>query len=153
MIGVASFVLPLDWFLEVFDAPLPALALPGFIAGALFSMVLGVAARKRRFSELSMPRFVLWGALGGVLLTLFPIALIAVGLGTPGPKFWPGIAVVAGPLILFSAGCAAATLAIARRGETRSAIEGGSANYLDRARHEASPTRASEADEHRARGL
>ena len=150
VIGAASLVLPLDWFLEVFDAPLPALALPGFIAGALFSLVLGVAARTRRFSELSMPRFALWGVLGGVLLTLFPIALMTLGLGTPGPKFWPGIAVAAGPLILFSAGSAAATLAIARRGENRAAIDGVSVNYLDRDRHEPPPKRAPQGDIDRA---
>ena len=124
MIGVASFVLPLDWFFRVFDAPLPALAIPGFFAGAFFSVVLGVAARKRRFSELSMPLFVAWGALGGVMLTLFPTLLVAVGLATPAAdgRFWQGIAIVAVPFILFSAASAAATLRIARKAEQRSAL-------------------------------
>lgn len=119
LIGVASFVLPLDWFFRVFDAPLPAMAIPGFFAGAFFSVVLGIAARKRRFSELSMPRFVAWGALGGVMLTLFPAALVGLGLATPAAdgRFWVGLGVVAAPFILFSAGSAAATLAIARRSE------------------------------------
>ena len=124
MIGVASFVLPLDWFFRVFDAPLPALAIPGFFAGAFFSIVLGVAARKRRFSELSMPLFVAWGALGGVMLTLFPPLLVALGLATPAAdgRFWQGIAIVAVPFILFSAACAVATLHIARKAERGSGI-------------------------------
>lgn len=124
LIGVASFLFPLDWFFRVFDAPLPALAIPGFFAGAFFSVVLGIAARRRRFNELSMSRFVAWGALGGVLLTLFPIALVAVGLATPASdgRFWQGLAVVAAPFILFSAGSAAATLLIARKAERSSAL-------------------------------
>jgi hypothetical protein len=39
LIGVASRVLPgLPWnsLFEIFDAPLPALAIPGFIGGVLF---------------------------------------------------------------------------------------------------------------------
>ena len=56
MIGVASVLtpgLPWDRFFTIFDAPLPALALPGFLGGALFSLVLGTAARRERFDELS----------------------------------------------------------------------------------------------------
>lgn len=50
--GVASLLLPgLPWdsFFKVFDAPLPALALPGFIGGAIFSAVLIVAEGRRGF--------------------------------------------------------------------------------------------------------
>ena len=36
---------PMEWFVEVFDAPLPALAVPGFFSGAAFSMVLGIAGQ------------------------------------------------------------------------------------------------------------
>src|SRR5512139_1738757 len=85
LIGVTSVVLPdLPWdaFFAVFDAPLPALAVPGFVGGALFSVVLGIAARRRRFDQLSMPRFALWGAVGGVLLSLVPAAMFALGLAT-----------------------------------------------------------------------
>ncbi|HEX9164509.1 MAG TPA: hypothetical protein VF862_01260, partial [Gemmatimonadales bacterium] len=84
-IGVASLLLPgLPWhrFFDVFDAPLPALAVPGFVGGALFSLVLGVAGRHRRFEQLSVPRFAAWGALGGVLLSLVPAAMVAVGLAS-----------------------------------------------------------------------
>lgn len=128
MIGLASFVINLDWFFRVFDAPLPAMAIPGFFAGAFFSLVLGIAARKKRFSELSMPFFTSLGALGGVLLLLFPPLLVAVGLGTPADdgRFWQGLAIVAAPFVLFSAASAAATLAIARRAERGAGLGSGS---------------------------
>jgi hypothetical protein len=125
LIGVTSLLLPgLPWdaFFAVFDAPLPALAVPGFVGGAIFSVVLGVAARHRRFEQLSMPRFALWGALGGVLLGLVPAAMVAVGLATIGKGalgLWQLTAVVSGPLALLSAGSAAGSLALARRGELR----------------------------------
>ena len=45
-------------------------AVYGFLAGATFSGVLGIAGRRRRFDEMSLPRFAAWGALGGLLLTV-----------------------------------------------------------------------------------
>lgn len=124
MIGVASILLPgLPWdvFFEVFDAPLPALAVPGFVGGVLFSTVLGIAGRRRRFDELSLPRFAAWGALGGLLLSLVPVSVVAVGLGTaaPGVDLWQITAAISGPLTLLSAASAAGSLALARMGEDR----------------------------------
>lgn len=129
LIGVTSILLPgLPWdsFFDVFDAPLPALAIPGFVGGALFSIVLGIAGRRRTFHELSLPRFAAWGAVGGLLLTLFPFALVAVGLAsTEGGKFdaWHVIAVISGPFIFLSALSAAGSLMLARRGEDRDSVE------------------------------
>ena len=129
LIGVTSKLLPgLPWdsFFEVFDAPLPALAIPGFVGGALFSIVLGIAGRHRRFHELSLPRFAAWGAVGGLLLTLFPFALVAMGLAsTEGGKFdaWQIIAVISGPFIVLSAVSAAGSLMLARMGEGRESLE------------------------------
>jgi hypothetical protein len=125
LIGVTSLLLPgLPWdaFFAVFDAPLPALAVPGFVGGAIFSVVLGIAARRRRFDQLSLPRFALWGALGGVLLSLVPAAMVTVGLATIGKGalgLWQLTAVVSGPLALLCAGSAAGSLALARRAEQR----------------------------------
>ena len=124
LIGASSILLPfLPWdvFFKWFDAPLPALGVPGFFAGVLFSFVLGVVARKRRFNELSMTKFTAWGAAGGALLSLVPAALVSVGLATPAPglNIWLATAVIAPPLILLCAGSAAASLAIARKGETQ----------------------------------
>ncbi len=67
-IGVLSRLtpfLPWDAVFRVFDAPLPALAVPGFVAGVLFSAVLGVAGRGRPFATLSLPRFAAWGRPAG----------------------------------------------------------------------------------------
>ncbi len=106
LIGITSLLLPgLPWdlFFEVFDAPLPALAIPGFVGGAFFSMVLGIAGRRRRFDELSLPRFAAWGAVGGLLLGLFPAAMVAVGLASANVDVWLFTAVIIGPLSLLGA--------------------------------------------------
>jgi len=131
LIGVASNLLPfLPWryFFAVFDAPLPALAIPGFVGGALFSTVLGVAGRRRRFDELSLPRFAAWGAVGGVLLSLVPAAMVAVGLASLGDGalgLWQLTAVVSGPLALLSAASASGSLLLARRAEKRELLDAG----------------------------
>lgn len=131
LIGVTSKLvpgLPWDSFFEVFDAPLPALAIPGFFGGVFFSTVLGIAGRRRRFRELSLPRFAAWGAAGGLLLSLFPAALFAVGLATPDPNFnfWRITATISGPFFtLLSAISASATLMLARMAEGRESLETG----------------------------
>ncbi len=127
-IGAASLLLPgpaLDWFFEIFDAPLPALAVPGFFGGMFFSAVLGIAGRRRRFAELSLPRFAAWGAVGGILLSLFPAALVAVGLASvegSDTSLWRATAVISGPFTLLSAASASATLLLARRAEDRALL-------------------------------
>jgi hypothetical protein len=128
LIGVTSLLLPgvFDPFFEVFDAPLPALAIPGFVGGALFSIVLGIAGRDRKFSELSVPGFAAWGALGGLLLTLFPFALVAMGLASmDGSVHSTGqlIAAVGGPFVLLSAVSAAGSLVLARRAKDRAVLD------------------------------
>ncbi len=131
LIGVSSMLLPgLPWdsFFKVFDAPLPALAIPGFFGGALFSMVLGIAGRRRRFDELSLPRFAAWGALGGLLLSLVPAALVAVGLASlnrPDVGLWRITATIGGPLILLSAASACGYLMLARMAVDRQRLEAG----------------------------
>jgi hypothetical protein len=128
LIGVTSKLLPgLPWdsFFEIFDAPLPALAVPGFFGGALFSTVLGIAGRRRRFDELSLPRFAAWGALGGLLLGLVPAALVAVGLASLRPDLglWQLTAIISGPLILLGAASASGSLMLARRAKDRELLE------------------------------
>jgi hypothetical protein len=129
MIGVLSNLIPvLPWhlFFDIFDAPLPALAVPGFIAGALFSLVLAIAARRRRFDELSIPRFAAWGAVGGALLSLVPAAMVGVGLahlGTPERGLAQLTAAIAGPLVVFSATSAAGSLALARKVQDRTLLD------------------------------
>lgn len=124
-IGVTSLLLPgLPWaaFFEVFDAPLPALAVPGFFAGLFFSTVLGIAGRGRRFHELSLARFAAWGVLGGLLLTAFPFALVAVGMASrEGSDIgtWQLLGAVTGPFVLLSALSAVITLILARIAKRR----------------------------------
>ena len=121
LIGVTSLLLPwLPWdsFFKVFDAPLPALAMPGCIAGAFFSLVIGLAERGRGFEALSLARFSGWGAAAGLLLSLVPAAMVSVGLATlnrPDFGLWRMTAVVSGPLILLSALSGSASLLLARR--------------------------------------
>jgi hypothetical protein len=132
LIGVSSVLvpwLPWDAFFAVFDAPLPALGVPGFFGGALFSIVLGFAGRRRSFDELSVGRVAGWGAVGGLLLSLLPAALVGVGLATvrEGVGVWRLTALIGGPLILLSTVSAVTTLLVARMGE-----DGRPRHYLPR---------------------
>src|SRR5688500_7172712 len=56
------------------DVWVPALAVPGFLGGAVFSTVLRIAEARGRFDELSLPRFGAWGAVGGLLLGVLAVA-------------------------------------------------------------------------------
>ncbi|MEO5800279.1 MAG: hypothetical protein ABIZ70_13230 [Gemmatimonadales bacterium] len=113
LIGIASNILtflPWDAFFLTFDAPLPALAVPGFFCGIFFSTVLSIAARQRRFEELSLPRFTGWGAIGGLL---FGALAVLIGLPT-------GVLLFTGVLSALSA---CATLAIARKAEQQQRLD------------------------------
>ena len=81
----------------------------GFIGGTIFSTVLSLAESHRSFDELSLPRFVAWGASGGLLLGGIAVAagLLGAGLTVLG-------AVIIGASTLLGAGSAAGTLVIAR---------------------------------------
>jgi hypothetical protein len=82
------------------------LAIPGFLGGVVFSAVLGIAGRRRRFGELSLPRFAAWGAVAGLLL-----GGLAVWLGAPG--LFVGITTIG------SAIAASGSLALAKMAERR----------------------------------
>jgi hypothetical protein len=87
------------------------LAIPGFVGGVLFAVVLGIAGRRHRFDELSMPRFAAWGGVAGLLL-----GGIAVAIGAP--------IVFVGVTTLASTLAAVGSLALARMAEDR-ATDGG----------------------------
>src|SRR3954468_2183233 len=94
------------------DAPLPLVfGVFGFIAGVVFSAVLALTERRRRFDELSLPRFAGWGAVGGVLLSgvVAKIASLA----------WGDVLALAPTLIVASAVCASGSLALAKRAASR----------------------------------
>ena len=120
LIGVTSLLLPnlLPWevLFEAMDPLVPLMALPGFVGGAVFSAVLGIAGRRHRFDELSLSRFGAWGAVGGLLVS----APIMFALG-----FSPPSLALASLMALLCAGSATGSLALARRAEDRELLEDG----------------------------
>lgn len=102
---------------EAADVPFPiGFGFIGFLAGVTFSIVLGLAEGRRRFDEMSLPRFALWGGVGGVLLSV--VFSLVAGLGVEMP-------LVLGPVFgIAGAVCAATTLALARMAEDAELVEG-----------------------------
>lgn len=97
------------------DVPFPlGFGLLGFLAGLTFSGVLALTEGRRRFDQMSLPRFAAWGALGGALFSALFVPVAGLGLG--------GLAILAPVLGLAGAGCAAGTLALARMGEDRALL-------------------------------
>lgn len=117
-IGVLSVLvpaLPLGWFFEVFDAPLPALAMPGFVAGLCYALVVTVAGRRRPLRDISLAEVAGWGAAGGLLLSAIPaLALLDNGPSGAPNGAWRMPAAIA-VLITFSVASAVGSFALARR--------------------------------------
>jgi O-antigen/teichoic acid export membrane protein len=89
------------------------LGIPGFFGGVIFSVMLGMAEGRRRFDELSLARFGVWGAVTGALLGVLGGA--AIGLS--------GVIIV--PLTLLGAASATGSLALARMGGEPRRLDGG----------------------------
>jgi len=81
----------------------------GLVGGGIFSVVLRLGDGGRSFEELSLPRFALFGAAGGLIL-----GGLAITAGLWGPGLQPLDAVIAAVATLLGAGSAAGTLALAR---------------------------------------
>ena len=82
----------------------------GFIAGTAFAVILSVAERNHSLEDLSLRRVALWGAGGGLLVSLIPLAV-----GIP-------LTYLLGPLIInagIGAGMAGGSVAMAKRAENR----------------------------------
>jgi O-antigen/teichoic acid export membrane protein len=94
------------------------LAIPGFLCGVSFSILLGIIARHRRIEQLSVPGVAGLGAIGGALIAAL-IFLLEGGGSTL------VLAYVAGVLALFSATSATATILLARVGTDRDALPPG----------------------------
>ena len=92
----------------------------GFVGGGVFSTVLRIAEGDRRFDELSLPRFALWGAIGGGALGLLTVLLRVVGLGVT-----PLAIAVVGTAGLLGAASAAGSLLLARRAEDQELLTAG----------------------------
>lgn len=113
---------PLGSLVDIWPA---ALAYPAFLGGLVFSTVLGIAGRRRRFDELSLPRFAVWGAAGGLVVSLLPAAMAVTGLVSLDVPLWQLTAALIGPLTLGSATAAACSLALARMAEDRELLDTG----------------------------
>lgn len=99
------------------DVPFPlGFGALGFLAGVTFSGVLGLMEGRRRFDQMSLPRFAAWGAAGGFLLS--GVFAWAAGLG--------GEFLILGPVFaLAGAGSAAGTLALARKAQEPGFLDAG----------------------------
>ena len=102
------------------DAPFPImLGALGFVAGVVFSGVLRLVEGRRRFDQMSLPRFAAWGAAVGFALSA--TFFLAVSRGDPA---FLQYFVVVGPVVaVAAAGCAAGSLALARRAQDRELLE------------------------------
>ena len=103
------------------DVPYPvAFGAFGFVAGVTFSGVLGLVEGRRRFDQMSLPRFAGWGAVGGFLLS----ATFVLAVAFAEDFTFLGNLVVLGPVFaLAGAGSAAGVLALARRAEERELLD------------------------------
>ncbi len=89
--------------------------LPGFLSGAIFSAMLGIAEGRRAFDELSLARAGAWGTAAGLLVGTLPFAM-----GTPNynhPLMLLGGAVIVGCITLLSAASGSGSLMLARRAQ------------------------------------
>ena len=86
--------------------------LPGFICGAVFSAVTGIANGRRRLEELSFRPAGAWGMLSGLLVVGAWLLLALVS----DPPNWLFYAVVVGLLTLLSAVSGVGTAWLARKG-------------------------------------
>jgi ABC-type xylose transport system permease subunit len=94
------------------DAPFPLIfGVLGFAAGVIFSAILALTESRRPFDEMSLPRFALWGATGGLLLSAIFARLASLEVGD--------ILAIAPTFAVASAICASASLAMARRARPR----------------------------------
>ncbi len=95
------------------DPPFPLMfGAFGFVAGVVFSGALGLVEGRRRFDQMSLPRFAAWGASVGLMLSAtFVLAVALAG----DPAFLWNLLVLGPVFAVATAGSAAASLALARR--------------------------------------
>lgn len=92
----------------------------GFVAGVTFSGVLGLVEGRRRFDQMSLPRFAAWGAAGGFLLSAIFVSAVALA---EGPAFLGNLLVLGPVFAAAAASSAAGSLALARRAEDRDLLK------------------------------
>ncbi|GMV07993.1 MAG: hypothetical protein AMXMBFR53_42680 [Gemmatimonadota bacterium] len=114
--GVLRLLLPATpvGFLSVVATNAVSFAVLGFVGGAVFSGILRLAEGNRRFDQLSLPRFAIWGAVGGLAL-----GAAAATAGLWGGGFGLLGMGMMGAATVLGAASAAGTLAVARSAESR----------------------------------
>jgi len=107
--GVGGFIMEgiVDPQGRILDMWPQTLAIPGFLGGVVFSVVLWLTEGRRRFDELTLGRVAVWGAVAG-------LALCAVAVSVLGTTSLARAALIIVPVTLLSAGSAAGSLALAR---------------------------------------
>ncbi|MBC8087714.1 MAG: hypothetical protein H7Z40_10650 [Phycisphaerae bacterium] len=96
-------------------------AIPGFLSGVLFSVVLSRVGRRQRLAELSIKRAFEWGGAAGLGIGVLPFVL-----GDTGGRPWFTLAAtVITSITALSAASAAGSLALAQRAERRELGAGG----------------------------
>jgi hypothetical protein len=101
------------WIFGVnFDAPFPLIfGILGFLTGITFSNLLAFNEGRRSFDQLSVPRFAMWGATGGLVLSVVFARVVSLG--------WPDVLAIAPTFTIACAVCASGSLALARRAAMR----------------------------------
>lgn len=103
------------------DVPYPlGFGALGFVAGITFSGVLGLVEGRRRFDEMSLPRFAGWGAGGGFLFSVGFVVVVAL---VDDPSFLSNLVVLGPVFAAAGAGCAAGALTLARKAEDGALLE------------------------------
>ena len=103
------------------DVPYPlGFGALGFVAGVTFSGILGLVEGRRRFDQMSLPRFAGWGAVGGFLLSAIFVVVVTL---VDDPTFFENLLVLGPVFATAGAGSAAGALALARRAEDRESLE------------------------------
>lgn len=106
------------------DVPFPlGFGFLGFLAGVSFSAVLVSLEGRRRFDQMSLPRFAGWGGVGGLLFSV--MFVLTVAAFAEGATFIRNL-VFLGPLFAAAgAGSAGGLLVLARKAEDRESIDTG----------------------------
>jgi hypothetical protein len=121
----AGFPIRLEWIVG-FGAQFAVL---GFVGGAAFSVVLGAIEGRRTFDQLSLSRFAVWGAFGGLMMWAARGAVGWSVMGLLGSVGVQGLnwayAVSGGVIVLLGAGSAAGSLALARSVDDPELLEAG----------------------------
>jgi hypothetical protein len=101
--------------LHVIDMWPQTLAIPGFVGGLFFAVVLGLAGARHKSEYMSMRQFAVWGAAAGLMFGAF---LLFTGfMHGLIPQFWLRALLFVAPVTLLSTAGAAMSYKLARMGD------------------------------------